>query len=309
VALHLFLSETECRDKMFKVLQYGARLTGLVIRQYFPAWTNWQDIVKRMVHLDNSTSMCRKYLRTFAYLPLWRLALKVYHSDDGGWLKLCVLGRLLGLSGYFFFDNVVWAIKTRILDGWGAMKFTRIGLSFQLVNQISSFIVNLHNLRGVRDESLTLRFQLEVNKELNRREREGRGPLVNGGRRRTHSFTGAEEQVLRHQLRTLKTKKLHLYRQMVKNVLEGCLAANVVFELRFHKIIATCLDLINAYLSTNEVFLKLKAKAKNEKQGKKTQIHQLETVQKVVHKGEEIMRENPRLQEKKQLRQRASTFF
>jgi hypothetical protein len=112
---------------------------------------------------------------------------RVMKSDDNSWLKLCVLGRLLGahthtntytldnthgqrhklhtqthaqthtqththththtqtlarthtpsgLSGYFFFDNVVWAIKTRILDGLDTMPFTRLGLSFQVLNQV-----------------------------------------------------------------------------------------------------------------------------------------------------------------------------
>jgi len=76
--------------------------------------------------MDKQTGICRKYLRTFAFLPLLRFALKVFKSDDNNWLKVFVRGRLLGLSGYFFFDNVVWAIKVRLLDNWKSMPFTKV---------------------------------------------------------------------------------------------------------------------------------------------------------------------------------------
>lgn len=247
--LGLFLEQTECRDKMFKVFQYACKAIALLIPRYFPT-SSYKSIIDRLNFVDNQTGITRKYLRTFAFLPLWRMVWMVLQSHDTKWLKAGALGRLLGLSGYFFFDNIILLIKLHILDG-NTSWWTRVSLSFQLVNQFSSFLVNAYQLRTVVKDSDVIRHQLAAFHDS--------------------GMSFEEKQSLREQLKVLATKYSDLEFQIIKNMSEGTLAANFVFGMHLPEIFVVGLDLTNAYLSMREVFLRLRAKARAEKGEKEKQ--------------------------------------
>lgn len=281
--LGLFLEQTECRDKMFKVFQYACKAIALLIPRYFPLINSYKNIVERLHLIDNQTGICRKYLRSFAFLPLWRLAWMVAKSDDSKWLKIGALGRLLGLSGYFFFDNITLLVKLRILDGSTAL-ITRISLAFQLGNQFCSLLVNLHHIRAVMLEAASIRKQL--------------GGQTNEGSSSSSVFSFEDKETLRDQLVVLNKKYGDLQYQIVKNLLEGALAANIVFKLKMPELFAVSLDLCNAYLSMTEVFLRLRSKARAEKREKEKHAKKWGEVAELYSRGPHV----------KHLRERSMSF-
>lgn len=244
-ALHEFLNQSECRDKMFKTLSLSVEGIIMFMSQYYPAYFQKRPgLLSRMSHFVSTSSLARKYLRVGSFIPFIRLAVLVSKKEKNGWLKVYALGRLIGLAGYFFFDNIVWAIKLRILEGWNHKTFQKFAMRFMFMNVLSSSIMYLHQWQDVYVDRKIVIYELEK--------------LEKFGYSSSPQIT---RKTLLDQLSQLQRKQNDIWGQLLKSfIVEFTLAANGVFNLRLRQGILTFMDLVDVVISTRQAFRHLRMK-------------------------------------------------
>lgn len=72
-------------------------------------------VIERLSSLQRSTSLTRKFLKLGLAENFVRLFVKVSLREPMGWRKVLALGRLAGMSVYFFWNYPVWACKVGLV--------------------------------------------------------------------------------------------------------------------------------------------------------------------------------------------------
>lgn len=267
-AVQLFLDQSECRDKMFKVLQNALKAFIIYYKNYKHKFEGerWKDIVSRMKHLEVTTSTARRYLKLFCFVPFLRLAYRVWRFEEHGWLQACFVLRMLGLSGYMFFDNLTWCVKTKVLD-LDATNIKWYQLSSVMVSVISSVIINSYMLGAIAAE-IKLIFNICQNID---------GKKIYGKR-----LTLRDRQQIESRMKMLQDKKHKLKLDLVRSGIEWTLATNFVFNLGLPEGYMTVLDCSGALLSVNLIFQRMQSQAKQEASANKARLQRTHDVDTLV---------------------------
>jgi len=220
-----------------------ACVCSIIIRRTRPRPDDYARALFRIEAYEKQTSRARKYLRVMSFLPFLRLAMRVVQEDLSKWnkislIKVLVLFRLLGLAGYFFFENVVWAINSHLLDIANKRSYNVKGKCFLLFYICCSSCVNVYQLK--RTHAVIA---------------EGLNMLAYGSEHRH------VEAVKREYLQARK-KSTEVSVQLYKNILEFCLAGNFVFSWGINPAITMGLELVDAVTSVSQVFGRLHEQAK-----------------------------------------------
>jgi len=249
--IQLFLDQSECRDKMFKVLQYAIKAFLIYVKQNKQTFVTptWQDRIPRLKHLMDTTSTARKFLKLFCFVPFIRLAIRVARYGDHGWLQYCFVGRMLGLSGYMFFDNLIWAVKMKLYDG-STHKLKWYSLSCLLGYIFSSIIVNSYTMGVIAAEV----------KLISSYVRKIEGKNIVG-----KEITLHDREVIKTRLKVLQNKKWDLKCGLLRNSLEWTLACNFVFGLGISEGLLTVLDVTMASAGTLNIYQRMLHKASEER--------------------------------------------
>jgi len=137
-----FLAATDGRDKLYKFFHYGARflswfcLSSLGHPQWAAYWSN----------IDVVMADGRKLLRLYKFLSEIEKLGTIRESRPG--LLVANLLKTLGMAGYFFFNNISWAMKFKVISGdekkWGKLSFWAwtVGLLFALVLDVVKYREN-----------------------------------------------------------------------------------------------------------------------------------------------------------------------
>merc|ERR1711879_1036373 len=134
-----FLAATDGRDKLYKFFHYGAR---------FLSWfclntANNAQWAKYWSNIDSVMSDGRKLLRMFKFLSEIEKLGTIREARP--MLLVANLLKTLGMAGYFFFNNLSWAMKFNIISGdekkWGKLSFWAwtVGLLFALVLDVVKY--------------------------------------------------------------------------------------------------------------------------------------------------------------------------
>lgn len=137
-----FLAATDGRDKLYKFFHYGAR---------FLSWfclntANNAQWAKYWSNIDSVMSDGRKLLRLFKFLSEIEKLGTIREARP--MLLVANLLKTLGMAGYFFFNNLSWAMKFNIVSGdekkWGKLSFWAwtVGLLFALVLDVVKYREN-----------------------------------------------------------------------------------------------------------------------------------------------------------------------
>lgn len=112
---------------------------------WLPAWylaEGWKELlVERLSNLQRSTSLTRKFLKLGLAEGFLRLLVKVWFREKMSWRKLLALGRLAGMTVYFFWNYPVWACKVGLIKASHKM-YTIRGLKGYLVSVACQMILD-----------------------------------------------------------------------------------------------------------------------------------------------------------------------
>eukprot|EP01133_Synstelium_polycarpum_P019070 gene19070-22835_t len=145
------LGQTSGKDKMAKILQYGAKLLGHMMAQKKMA--EWAGIMKK---LETSAGGARKVWRlgnTFAEQQ--KIIQLVKAGNVFQILSILAIIRQSGMYFYWVFDNLVWSTSIG-LTKFDTTKLSRFSSVAWFIGLCCSIIIDLHNLKSVLHKEKTL---------------------------------------------------------------------------------------------------------------------------------------------------------
>jgi len=106
-----YLDNLNGRDKIARTIQYGAK---------FLAWwllaNNKVDLSKRLVTLENSSSMSRKLFRLAKSISLIQSASKAFKEENDALVKATTVVQQLSLALWLVYDHAIWAGKLGLVQ-------------------------------------------------------------------------------------------------------------------------------------------------------------------------------------------------
>ncbi|XP_063433486.1 peroxisomal membrane protein 11B-like [Mytilus trossulus] len=159
-----FGAQTNGRDKLFRLLQYGSKL----ISWYLQTDQGKLEFLEKLKKLETSMSMTRKLLRFGKSLDFILSALKTIHLSDPV-LKLTITMSKLAQSVFLIFDHIIFAHNLGIIKA-DKEKWSRYS------SQCWLFSLTLNLLRNSYDI-----LSIISNEAKAQENRQRRGQYVNGG--------------------------------------------------------------------------------------------------------------------------------
>lgn len=280
-----FISATEGRDKMFKIMQYACKSTAFYLQQLAGGYRN--NLADKLFHVASTCSLTRKYLKLLMQFSMARISLKVINDEivrpldvlfcsrpaseswirrsagalanflarSRTWVKLLVVGRLVGLALYFSGDNVVWAIKTRILyDGAKSSlrAWQKRALGAQVLSCICALLLNAYQFwkSGWRKRQIVEK--LELHRQISGYEIDHYNIM--------HRETYAQkERRLGRYLRTVSQKRHKLRVATFKLVLDTICAAHGLWGLGLNSGQTGIMSVMSAVVGSRLLWRRIKS--------------------------------------------------
>jgi len=106
-----FLALTDGRDKLYKIVNYGAKFCACVCANYFPG----SELVPYFHNIDVVVADARRLFRFLKFVPELQKLFSLNERETlyyfGGILKA------IGMALYFFFNNMSWLCGHSIITG------------------------------------------------------------------------------------------------------------------------------------------------------------------------------------------------
>ncbi|KAF2072737.1 hypothetical protein CYY_005953 [Polysphondylium violaceum] len=200
------LAQTSGKDKLAKILQYGAKLFGYIVLKRAPK-SEWVNILKK---LETTSGSARKVWRLGNTLgEQQKIMALVKNGNPFAFLNILALIRQSGMYFYWIFDHLM--LSTNIgftkLDTVKLGYYSSVSWFFGL---LCSIIIDLNSLSNVLKKEKTLKSSL-----LN-----------------TNNSTSEENKSITDQYKEVLKKKDEIYLNCVKNGADLLIASTL---LKFSK--------------------------------------------------------------------------
>jgi len=150
----------------------------LVCSNYFKHYGASKEILDRLKGCSSATSTARAFLKLFTDWVFFRLAIRIYHKQRFGMLKVLTLGRLVGLAFYFTFNVPVWLQLTKLAPAIDKEFWNKASLVAYILSTACQFILDFQKLHEMTSEIGYL------NVRAGRGGRASHCPLLSWGRAR-----------------------------------------------------------------------------------------------------------------------------
>uniref|UniRef100_A0A7S3YGE4 Uncharacterized protein n=2 Tax=Lotharella globosa TaxID=91324 RepID=A0A7S3YGE4_9EUKA len=171
------------------------------------------------------------------------------------WLKMLVIGRLMGLAGYFAGDNIVWAIKTKLLyrgDKTLATFWLRRALYCHVASCVCALLLNTYQAIKNWNRLVHIRKRLrEHNRILEEHIDE-----YDLDRDSEHSEKQAQ---MEHYLQMVKDKMANLRFTSFKLMLDVFSSSNMAFKFGIDRRVTASMSLTSALMATWQLWKRIEA--------------------------------------------------
>jgi len=168
------------------------------------------------------------------------------------WLKYLAVGRLSGLFAYFSFDNVIWAIKVKLLYNQDKRKWLRRALLGHVISCFCAMWLNIYQAVKNWRRLLHIRRQLE---EHNKILEENIGDYDLG----KDSQHWKKQEWLKHHLESVHQKMHNLRVTSFKLLLDVIVSGDVVFQVGLNKKYSALLSLTSALMATRQLWKRIES--------------------------------------------------
>ncbi|KAA8494378.1 Peroxisomal membrane protein 11D [Porphyridium purpureum] len=148
-----FLGKTNGRDKLFRLLQFLARLVR--------GTSGSVSVQQTALHVEMTLSSSRQTFRLFKFLNVLA-ANMVYRVDHGALVDVIQSLADLAIAMWFVLDNMSWLCKAKLFARGDAAQFSRRAGRFWFLNSVLNVVVKLLMLRQLQEQAAESRAKADA---------------------------------------------------------------------------------------------------------------------------------------------------
>eukprot|EP01132_Coremiostelium_polycephalum_P008393 gene8393-10309_t len=241
-------AQTSGKDKLAKILQYGAKLAGHVLLTKSGPKSEWLQIVKK---LETTSGSARKVWRLGNTLAEQQKIMTMLRAKNAfAFLNILALIRQFGMYFYWVFDHLI--LSTNI--GFTKLNTVKLGWYSSVswfFGLLCSIIIDLNSLSVTLKKEKSLQLSLKNNQDsiiINNPD--------NSSNNQNNLDTLVDMKSIRDQLVEITKKKNEVYLNCIKNLADLFIASALLKFYNFSQGTIGLCGLISAFIGGYQMFPK-----------------------------------------------------